>query len=358
VEPDVSALPPTIQRPQPRPRFAILVASLAIVLSACTSGASTPPASIPPGATGSLIAPATATPAPSPSAAPFPVTLTDDEGTAVELTAAPEQIVSLTPATTEILYTLGAADRMVGKVEDPANFPPEAKNVPVVGTFNTVDVEKIVGLGTDLVIAGGNNGTPPDSITKLRSLKIPVLVVYARDVDGVFKDIQLTGRAVGKGAEANDLVASMQSGFRGVDGLTKPVTKPRVFYETGDVPAIYGVADDSFVASMIRLAGGEPITTGSSTDWAQSIEKLVQADPEVIVLGDAAYGVTAAAVAKRSGWAGMTAVKSSSIRAVDDIVVTRPGPRLLDGLYALVKAIHPELAVPSAAPAASASAVA
>jgi iron complex transport system substrate-binding protein len=80
------------------------------------------------------------------------------------------------------------------------------------------------------------------------------------------------------------------------------------------------------------------------------VEKLIAADPEVIILGDSAYGVTAAAVAKRAGWAGLTAVKQGAIRPIDDIPVTRPGPRLVDGLRLLVAAIHPELALPSAAP--------
>ena len=97
---------------------------------------------------------------------------------------------------------------------------------------------------------------------------------------------------------------------------------------------------------MIALAGGDPITTGSPTDFAIPLEKLIAADPEVIVLGDAAYGVTAEAVAARPGWDVMTAVKDGAIRPVNDVVVTRPGPRLVEGLRALALAIHPDAAVP------------
>ncbi len=135
----------------------VLVAILAIVLAACGSAA-TPRPSTPPDATGSLIAPSTAT-APPPSVAPspspaFPTTLTGADDVAVTLAVAPARIVSLTPAQTEILFALGAGDSVVGKVEDIANFPPEAKDVPVVATFNGVDIEKIVSLDADLVIAG------------------------------------------------------------------------------------------------------------------------------------------------------------------------------------------------------------
>ena len=99
---------------------------------------------------------------------------------------------------------------------------------------------------------------------------------------------------------------------------------------------------------MITLAGGEPITTGSPTVFSIPLETLVAADPEVIVLGDAAYGATADQVAARPGWGGMTAVKAGAIRPVDDVVVTRPGPRLVEGLRALALAIDPEASLPPA----------
>jgi iron complex transport system substrate-binding protein len=359
--------------PAPFPDFvvrrapALAAGALSLILSACGAGASAQP-TVPANATGSLAPAATATVAPSPSVAPsqaFPVTLMGDDGQSVTLTKEPTKIVSLTPAETEILYELGAGDRLVGKVEDVANFPPEASSLPVVGTFSGVDVEKIVGLGTDLVIAGANGGTQPEAIDKLRSLKVPVLAVYAANVEGVYKDIELTGDAVGERDAADALTTSIRGQFQQVADATASAAKPRVFYETGDQPSIFGIADRSVYAQMISLAGGQPITTGSATAWDMPVEKLVQADPQLIILGDSAYGVTASAVAKRPGWAGLTAVKNKAIVGIDDIVVTRPGPRLGDGLLLLAQAIHPELhlgpvasAGASAVPAASGSAAA
>jgi iron complex transport system substrate-binding protein len=353
---------PRSARPIGGSRFVLTVlATLTSLVVACGTGA-TPRPSNPPDATGSLLPAVVATPPASPSAAAaaFPATLKGDDGTSINLTAEPDKIVSLTPAETEILYALGAGDKVVGKVDDPANFPPQASKVPVVGTFNGIDVEKIVSLGADLVIAGGNGGTPQDAIDKLRQLKVPVLVVYASDVAGALDDIELTGRAAGESDAAAALVATMQDGFDQVSAATASVAKPKVFYETGDQPSIYGIADGTVYAEMISLAGGEPITTGSTTNWEMSVEKLVTADPDLIILGDSAYGVTAEAVAKRPGWAGISAVKTKAIKGIDDIVVTRPGPRLVDGLLLLVAAIHPELGLggpsggPSAVPSAGA----
>ena len=329
-----------------------IVTGLVALIAACTPGTSP---TVPPNATGSILPPATGSPPPLPSAsasaAAFPLTLVDDDGTSVTIKAQPQHVVSLTPAATETLFAIGAGDRVVAKVEDPANYPPEASSLPVVGTFDSVDIEKIVGLGADLVIAGGNGGTPPASIDRLRSLGLPVVVVYADDVDRVFSDIELIGDAVGSGAAARDLAASMRAGFDQVAAATASVGKPRVFYETGDMPAIYGVADKSFVSSMIELAGADPVTTGSTTNWEMPTEALVKADPEIIVLGDAAYGVTPDKVTARPGWSVLTAVKRKAIEPIDDIIVTRPGPRLLDGLRALVAAIHPDLNLPAEASA-------
>jgi iron complex transport system substrate-binding protein len=335
----------------------VAVAILAILVAACGSAA-TPRPSTPPDATGSLLAPATAT-APAGASTPastgpaFPTTLTDDEGTTVELPAEPRKIVSLTPAVTETLFALGVGDRVVGKVEDFTPYPPDVTSIPDVAKFGEVDVEKIVSLGADVVIAGGNSFNPPDKIAQLRKLGVPVLVVYAPDIAGVLKDIELTGDAVGRSAEARDLTASMRAAFDQVRAATADLPKPRDFYELDATQKIYTAADDSFLAEMITLAGGAPITTGSTTNFEIPLETLVTADPELILLGDAAYGTTPDAVKARNGWAGMTAVKSGAIVAVDDVLVSRPGPRLVDGLRSLAAAIHPDATVPSSSVAPS-----
>jgi iron complex transport system substrate-binding protein len=124
----------------------------------------------------------------------------------------------------------------------------------------------------------------------------------------------------------------------------------RGLYEIDATKEIYGPADDSFLEELIRIAGGDPITTGNAAVFEISLERLVQADPEVLLLGDAAYGVTAGQVASRPGWGGMTAVETGAMRPIDDIVVTRPGPRLVAGLRALALAIDPTAVLPSAAP--------
>jgi iron complex transport system substrate-binding protein len=333
--------------------FPWLVAVLVAVLAACGTGQSASPGSQ---ASQAASSSAVGSTAPSPSAIAYPLSLTDDEDTTVTLAHAPKKIVSLTPASTETLFAIGAGPKVVGRT-DADDYPAEAKAVPTVASYTGVDVEKIVGLGADLVIAGGNGFNPPESITKLRSLGIPVVVVYAADVQGVLDDIRLVGQAAGNPNQAEALAASMGDQLDAIKTATAGVATPRVFYEIGATPAIYGPADQSFLAEMVSLAGGDPVTTGSTTAYEISLEKLVAANPEIILLGDAAYSpdVTAAQVASRPGWGTMAAVQDHRIFPVDDVVITRPGPRLMQGLVDLVKAIHPELVIPgdSGAPAAS-----
>jgi iron complex transport system substrate-binding protein len=275
----------------------------------------------------------------------YPIRLVDDEGTGVTLERRPERVISLSPAITETVFALGAGDRLVGGT-DYDDVPPEAAALPDVATFTGVVMEQVVALEPDLVIAAGNEFTPSDDIARLRELGFPVIVVYAETVDEVLADIRLIGDAVGRPEEAARLAADMAADIGTVTAaVAETGSRPRTFYEIGWEPEIYGPAPGSFIADMVELAGGEAITTGDPAVFSMALERLVEADPEVIVLGDAIYGVCPETVHARPGWGGMTAVREGAIRPVDDIVVTRPGPRLPEGLAALAGAIHPEVSL-------------
>jgi iron complex transport system substrate-binding protein len=328
---------------------ALLLALVALTAAACAGPAATPtpaPTAAPTVAPTATLAP---TPTPSPVAA-FPITLTDDEGTTVDLKAEPRKIVSLTPAATETLFALGLGDRVMGKVEDFTVYPPEAAGVPDVAKFGSVDVERIVALGADLVIAGGSNFNPPEAITQLRSLGVPTLVLFAPDVATARKDIELIGTATGTADKATSLTDAIGAAFDAVKAATAGLPAPRVFYELDASKGFFGPAPDYFGTEMIKVAGGEPLTSGTPGVYQIQAEQIVGFDPQVILLGDAAYGVTADQVAARPGWGTLAAVKEGAIRPIDDVIVTRPGPRLAEGIRALALAIHPDLVLPSAAP--------
>ena len=273
----------------------------------------------------------------------FPVTVVDDEGTEVTIEAYPERVISLSPASTETVFALGAGDRLVGGT-DYDDYPPEAVGLTDVATYTGVLMEQVVALEPDLVLAAGNSFTPPDDIARMRELGYAVVVLYAPDVDSVLSDIELIGTSIGAPVEAAAMTAEMAAQMDVIsEAATAAGSTPSVFYELGAEPEIYAPAPDSFLADMIVRAGGEPITTADPALWSIPLEELVVADPEVIVLGDATYGTCPDAVAARPGWEGMTAVVNGAVRPVDDVPITRPGPRLAQGLASLARALHPQL---------------
>jgi len=327
------------------PRLRALIVTVALAASACAGQGGASPSTTAP----ITIATTAPTNPPSPSPVAFPLTVTDDEGTAVTIAARPTKIVSLTPATTETLFAIGAGSRVVGKVEDIANYPPEAANVPVVATFSGVDVEKIVAAQPDLVISGGAGLTQSDAVDQLRRAKVPVLVSYPTSLATALAGVRLIGKAVGSSAEAEQLAMSMDQRIQALAARVAGGSKPRVFYEIDTTGGIFTPPAQSIYGEVLKLAGSDPIS--GEANYSISLEKLVAADPEVILLGDAAYGATADAVKARPGWGVMTAVKKGRIVPIDDIVVTRPGPRLVDGLAALIRAIHPEVSIDDIVPA-------
>jgi cobalamin transport system substrate-binding protein len=320
----------------PRLRRSLLT-TLALVLAACAQAPGTASPTTPTRPS----APPTATPEPRTS---YPLTLTDDAAREVSIAADPERIVSLAPSNTEVVCALGACDQLVG-VTDFDHYPPEVSDVADVVVFAQVDVEKVVDAEPDLVLAAGNGITPTAIIEQLVDLGLTVVVLYPQSLDQVYDEIRLVGQALDTQATAADLVATMRKRVDGVQEAVSDAERPRTFYEVSIFEgAIYTAGEGSFLASLIETAGGEPIT-GDALSTIIDLEALVSADPELILLGDAAYDttVTPASVAVRPGWGEMAAVRGGRVLPmVDDVLVTRPGPRIVDGLEALARAIHPE----------------
>jgi iron complex transport system substrate-binding protein len=285
----------------------------------------------------------------SPAATPttvttFPLTLTDDAGRDVTMEAEPQRIVSLAPSNTEIACALDACARLVG-VTDFDDYPPEATDVEKVVVFAQVDVEKVVAAEPDLVLAAGNEFTPTAVIDQLSELGLTVVVLYPQSLDEVYQNVELVGEVLDQQVAASELVEDMRARVEAVEDAVAGAEQPRTFYEVSIFEGtIYTAGEGSFIASLIDAAGGDPIT-GDPLSTAITLEDLVAADPELILLGDAAYDatITPESVSARPGWGQMTAVQEGRIQPMlEDVLVTRPGPRIVDGLEALARAIHPD----------------
>jgi len=275
-----------------------------------------------------------------------PVVLLDGLGREVSLEVVPQRIVSMAPSNTEILFAVGAGAQVVGRDEF-TNYPEEAAALTSVGgSMGEYNYEQIVSLEPDLVLAAEIN--TPEQVKALEDLGLTVYYLSnPTDIEGVYEVLNTVGQLTGHEAEASTLVDSLKERVTAVESkVAAGSTRPRVFYELdGSDPAKpWTSGAGTFIDLLITMAGGVNVAADLEGGWGQiSQEALLVADPEFILLGDAAYGTTADQVTARAGWESMTAVKNGQILPFNDDTVSRPGPRLVDALEELVKLLHPEL---------------
>lgn len=288
-----------------------------------------------------------ATPTTAPTATPTAITVTDGLGREVTLAAPAVKVVSLAPSNTEIVFALGAGNSLIGR-DDFSDYPPEAAAVPSIGSlYPSVNAEAVIALEPDLVLAAGI--TNPEDVQRLADLG---LTVYSGRVntglDDIYADIGDIGQLIGRGAEAEALVADMRARAEAVTSQTSGLAdKPLVFYELDATePAKpWTPGPNTFLSQLIALAGGTNAGDIASDAYAQlSLEQLVAQDPDVIILGSATYGgQTPELVAQRTGWESIAAVRNGAVYTFDDNLVSRPGPRVVEGLEALARLIQPDL---------------
>lgn len=311
--------------------FALQVAGillLGFLLSACSAATVAP----------------TGTPTIVPTATP--IVVTDGLERQISLPQPAQRIVSLAPSNTEILFAIGAGSQVVGRDEF-SNYPQQALDLPAVGgSFGGYNEEAIVSLNPDLILAAEIN--TPEQVKSLEDLGLTVyLLPNPTTLEEMYENLKLIGRLTGQEANAKALVEALQARVAAIDAQVSAITdRPKVFYELDgtDPSAPYTAGAGTFIDLLITRAGGENIGAVMGVPWGQlSIEQIVIQDPEIILLGDAAYGVTVESVGQRAGWENLKAVKNGRVFPFNDDLLSRPGPRLVDGLEALFAVLHPEV---------------
>jgi len=280
---------------------------------------------------------------PTPTEMPT-ITVVDDAQRTVEITGVPERIISLAPSNTEILFALGLGDKVVG-VSDFCDYPEAAQKIEKVG-YVEPNMEKIVDLEPDLILYIGG-AAQLEKVQTMEDLGLTVLVLAPSDIEAILADFELVGRATGSEDEAALLVSQLRARMDEVlSRVAQAERKPLVFYELDatDLGGPWTAGPGSFIDTLITMAGGLNLGASAEMEWAQfSTEEIIAQDPQIIILGDANYGVTVESVGERPGWEVITAVKEGAIYPIDDNLVSRPGPRIIDGLEALARIIHPEI---------------
>ncbi len=274
------------------------------------------------------------------------IDLTDGLGRTVSLNGSAERIVSLAPSNTEILYFVGCGGQLVGRDEF-SDYPPEVLDLPSVGgAFGGYDQEAIVALQPDLILAAKIN--TPEQVQSLENLGLTVYYLSnPADFEGLYTNLRIVASMCDPNGDIEPLITSLQARVQVIEDALAGVTEtPLVFYELdGSDPAKpWTSGPESFITYLIHMAGGVSVGETLTGDYAQfSLEELLVQDPDLILLGDSAYGTTPEQVAARAGWETLQAVQNGRIFTFNDDLVSLPGPRWVDGLEALVGILHPEI---------------
>lgn len=273
-----------------------------------------------------------------------PIQTTDQLGREVELAKVPERIISLAPSNTEILFALGLADRIVA-VTDYCNYPPGAKEKASIGGFSTPNIEEIIALSPNLILAASYHQRTV--IPNLEAIGMTVFALAPKTVNEVLQAITLTGEIAGAEKEATRLVADMSKRIEAVTDKTNNLTeaqKPRVFYATRSEP-LYSVGSDNLIHELIASAGGINVFQNLSGTITVNLEAVIQSNPQVIITGSQmGGGVPAFQFMKTDDrLQGIDARINNRIYEIDVDTISRPGPRLVDALEQLAKMIHPEI---------------
>jgi iron complex transport system substrate-binding protein len=282
---------------------------------------------------------------PPESASPSPNEVVDQLGRTVVLDEPPQRIVSLAPSNSEILFALGLADRVVA-VTDYCNYPPEAEAKPTIGGFSTPNIEEIVALSPDLVLATSRH--EGKIIPQLEGKGVTVFALNPTTLDEVLEAILVTGEIAGVTERASELVAGMQQRIEAITGKTaglSPEQRPRTFYVLWHDP-LKTAGSGTLQDELIQKAGGINIAR-ELADYANiSLEVVVKENPEVIIAGaghgsgeDQTFQYAKAEPRLRD----TDARRNNRIYAIDADLPSRQGPRIVEGLEMFARFIHPEL---------------
>jgi iron complex transport system substrate-binding protein len=244
------------------------------------------------------------------------------------------RVVSLVPSVTEVVYAVGAGKKLAGNTNQ-CDFPEAARSVYKVGDFMSPDLERIVALRPGLVFL-----TLPmhrQLLEKLNELKVPVYVSRPADIEAVFQEIDTVAQLLGRKAAGESLVAGMR---RRLDSIPAFADTPRVYVEISGTP-LMTAGGGTFINELLVRAGGRNVFASSIQEYpVVDPEAVLAADPELILLLHP--DMSAHDVAARIGWGGISAVRNGRIYdGLDEDLLFRPGPRIVDGVVLLAKLLHP-----------------
>jgi len=279
----------------------------------------------------------------------YPMTVVDDLNRTVTITHEPQRIVSLEPSDTQIVFTIGQGEKVVGATSWD-HWPTLLTNsiasdeVATVGGVlsSSISVETVIGLNPDLVLAGSLN-EEGQIIQQLTSAGIPVLVLAPQTMGMIYNDVLLVGKVVNAYKNATSVVNDMRIVVNYVSAKVKDAQRLSVFYEVWNNP-LMTAAPTSFIGQLITLAGGSNLFSNATGQYPTvNPEAVVSLNPQIIITTNE-FNMTAEQVAKQPGFQITDAAQAKRVFVLSDPdLIQQPSPRLVEGLLFLAKLIHPDL---------------
>jgi iron complex transport system substrate-binding protein len=302
---------------------AALLAALFVTGCSASSGAPTTPAA--------------STEASPVSAATFPVTVTDDASRSVTIATKPARVVSLAPANTEIVTAIGVPLANLVGVTTFDDYPASVKSLTKMGDFANPNIESITAAKPDLILITG--GVQADVLGKLEGTGAKVVVVDPKTLDGLYASIATVGKATGEVSGADKVVAEMKAKIAEIQAKIGTAAPAAAFMEVGYNP-IFTAGPGTLVNDLIVAAGGTNVVRQSGY-VPYSAEQLLKDDPAVYL---AMKGTESdpGVIDSRPGFSKLAAVKNGRVVILDDNLVSRPGPRVVLGIEAIARALHPD----------------
>jgi iron complex transport system substrate-binding protein len=270
----------------------------------------------------------------------YPVTVTDSVGREVEISEEPGRIASMAPSITETLFAVGAGDRVVG-VTTADDYPEEVQEIEKIGDFQGPNVEKLAEMEVDLLFLSFDYSTAEQAEDLEQKTGADVVVLNPQTVDEALAGIGTVGEITGETERAQTVEERLRGELAEIERAVEGGERPTVFYEIFDEP-LQTAGGGSFIGDAITRAGGQNVAEGSDQDYPQySVEQLLSQDPEFYFLGSSA-GTTVEEVESRPNYENLRAVREGNVVLIDDALVSRPGPRIVEGIRQMAEVLHPD----------------
>ncbi len=272
-------------------------------------------------------------------------TVTDREGTEVNIPKKIEKIISTAPSNTEVLMALGLGDKLVAIDKYSTDIEGVNTELPQID-FSNPDAETIIGLEPDIVIASGHNktGSTEDPFKAISEAGIPVVYIPSSDsIDGIYKDIEFIADVVNEKSKGKEIIDDMKAQVDEIKAIGDTIAdKKSVYFEISPVPYLSSFGKSTFLNEMIEIIGAENIFANEDGWIAPTAESIIDANPDVIITNAEYMENPTGEIKSRNAWENINAIKNNEVYLVDKNASSRPSQNVVKALKQMAEAVYPE----------------